>query len=54
MKVKLNWKKWLVFLIVAAGLIYLTRSFMMSLGIFMLLLIIDWALGEYDKKHQKE
>ncbi|SFF92997.1 hypothetical protein SAMN05216383_102157 [Prevotella sp. KH2C16] len=54
MKVEFNWKKWLVYFIVAAGLIYLTRSFFMSLGIFMLLLLIDWALGEWEKKHRQE
>lgn len=54
MKVSFNWLRWIVFFIVAAGLLYLTRSFFMSLGIFMLLLIIDWALGEYDKKRSRK
>lgn len=54
MKVEFNWKKWLVYFIAAAGLIYLTKSFFMSLGIFILLLLIDWALGEWEKKHRQE
>lgn len=53
MKVEFNWKKWLVYFVVAAGLIYLTKSFLMSLGIFLLLLLIDWALGEWEKKHKQ-
>ena len=42
----------LVLLLVSAGLLYLTRSFWMSLGIMMLLLLVDALLAQYERKHR--
>ncbi len=53
MKYKFDWKRWLLFLIVSAGLLVLTRSFLMSLGIMMLLLLIDRLLAEWEKKRNE-
>ena len=53
MKYKFDWKRWLLVLIVSAGLLVLTRSFLMSLGIMMLLLLIDRLLAEWEKKRGK-
>ena len=45
-----NWLQFLVYIIVAAGLLFLTKSFLMSLGIFMLLLLIDQLLAVYERR----
>ncbi len=44
----------LVLLVVSAGLLYLTRSFWMSLGIMMLLLLVDALLAQYERKHRSK
>lgn len=49
---RFNWLQFLVYIIVAAGLLYLTKSFAMSLGIFMLLLLVDQFLAAYDRRHR--
>lgn len=54
MKVKLhiNWKKIIVFLLISAGLIYLTRSLLMSIGIVLILFVIDALLANYEYRQQ--
>jgi len=54
MKLKINWKKVLLFVIISGGLIYLTKSFLMSLGILLILFVIDGFLRDYDEKHKKQ
>ena len=44
----------LVLLVVSAGLLYLTRSFWMSLGIMMLLLLVVALLAQYERKHRSK
>ena len=39
---------------ISAGLYYITQSFFMSLGILMLLLLIDSFLRQYDNKRRRE
>ena len=51
---RFNWWQFLVYIIVAAGLLYLTQSFAMSLGIFMLLLLVDQFLAAYDRRHRRD
>ncbi|MDD6552228.1 MAG: transporter [Prevotellaceae bacterium] len=46
MKQKLNWKMVLLFLFVAGGLYYITSSFLMSLGILLLLFVADYAVQD--------
>ncbi|MBP8038486.1 MAG: hypothetical protein KBH27_01430 [Prevotella sp.] len=48
----INWKRWAVMALVAFLLIILTGSFFMSLGIFMVLLLIDSLLGQWEKKRK--
>ena len=54
MKVKLhvNWKKVIVFLLISAGLIYLTHSLLMSIGIVLLLFVVDALLANYEYRKQ--
>ncbi|MBP9985107.1 MAG: hypothetical protein ACMV14_05210 [Prevotella sp.] len=52
MKMNINWKRWAVMALVAFLLIILTGSFFMSLGIFMVLLLIDSLLGQWEKKRK--
>ena len=44
----------LFLLLLSASLLYLTRSWLMSLGILMLLLLIDSLLLQYDNKRRRE
>lgn len=50
-KIKIS-RHFLVLLFVSLGLLYLTRSFWMSLGIMMLLLLVDALLAQYERKHR--
>lgn len=52
MKVKFNWKEFAVFFIVIGGLYYLTKSFLVTSGIMILLLLIDGLLREYDHRQR--
>lgn len=54
MKVKLhvNWKKVIVFLLISAGLIYLTHSLLMSIGIVLLLFVVEALLANYEYRKQ--
>lgn len=49
MKYRLDWKKALVFAAVSAGLIFITESFLMSLGIILLLFVVDYWLAEWER-----
>ncbi|MGP1465016.1 hypothetical protein [Prevotella koreensis] len=42
--------QWVAFAVVAVGLRLLTGSFFMALGIFMLLLLIDFFIVQWEKK----
>lgn len=44
----------LFLLAISSGLYYITQSFFMSLGILMLLLLIDSFLRQYDNKRRRE
>ncbi|MBM6993812.1 MAG: hypothetical protein I3J02_11230 [Prevotella sp.] len=54
-KLSIDWKKALIFLIVSAGLVYITKSIWMSIGIVLVLFIIDGLLAnwEYRRKTRK-
>lgn len=54
MKTKINWKLFALLFIVCAGIYFLTRSFWMSLGILLLLFVIDGLLADYDRKQRGE
>lgn len=51
-KLHINWKKIVVFLLVSAGLIYLTRSLLMSIGIVLVLFAIDAIIENYEYRRQ--
>ena len=50
-KIRLDWKKAAIFLSVSAGLLYLTRSALMSIGI-MMLLFVDALIVNYEYRQQ--
>ena len=51
-KIRLDWKKTAIFLLVSAGLLYLTRSALMSIGIMMLLFAVDALIVNYEYRQQ--
>ena len=51
-KIRLDWKKAIIFLLVSAGLLYLTRSALMSIGIMMLLFVVDALIVNYEYRQQ--
>lgn len=53
MKANINWKRVLLMLFVCGGLILITHSFLMSLGIMLVLILIDALLAQYDHKHRE-
>ena len=44
----------LFLLALSVALVYLTKSFLMALGIMMLLVLIDALLRQYDNKRRRE
>lgn len=53
-KIRVNWKKVLLFLFISAGLIFLTHSLLMSIGIMLLLFVVDALLANYEyRQHTK-
>ena len=49
-KYKIKWWQWLLYIVVSAGLLYITRSWMMSLGIMLLLILLDRWLAIYENR----
>ncbi len=49
-KYKIKWWQWVLYVVVSAGLLYITGSWMMSLGIILLLILLDRWLAEYERK----
>lgn len=47
---KIKKGQWLLYIIVSAGLLYISGSWLMSLGIMILLILIDRLLAEYERK----
>ena len=47
---KIKWWQWALYIVVSAGLLYITGSWLMSLGIILLLILIDRLLAEYERK----
>lgn len=53
-KIRVNWRKVLLFLFISAGLIFLTHSLLMSIGIMLLLFVVDALLANYEyRQHTK-
>lgn len=51
-KLHVNWKKVVLFLLISAGLIFLTHSLLMSIGILLLLFVVDALLANYEYRKQ--
>ena len=49
-KYKIKKGQWILYIVVSAGLLYITGSWLMSLGIMLLLILLDRALAEYERK----
>lgn len=49
-KIKLDWKHTLFFFVLMGGIYFLTESFFMSLGIMLLLFVVDYFLQILDEK----
>ena len=56
MKIKVNWKMFLVFFIIIGGLYYITKNVWIDSAIMAILLLIDGFLREYElrKKGKKQ
>lgn len=56
MKVKLHidWKKFFIFFFVCSGLLYITGSGLMTAGIVLLLLVIDYLLADWDDSRRRK
>ena len=51
MKLRLNWQKIIIFLLICTGLVFLTHSFWMSLGM-MLLFVVDAIIANYESRRK--
>lgn len=47
---KIKKGQWLLYIVVSAGLLYITESWLMALGIMLLLILIDRMIAEYERK----
>ena len=53
MKYKVDWKRLLLFAIITGGLLFITGSFLVSLGIIILLLVVDRLIVEWETRRKK-
>ncbi len=51
---KIKKGQWLLYIVVSAGLLYITESWLMALGIMLLLILIDRMIAEYERKKRSE
>ncbi len=49
-KYKIKKWQWALYIVVSAGLLYITKSWLMSLGIILLLILLDRWAAEYERK----
>lgn len=56
MKIKIDWKKFLLFAVISFGLVVVTESLWMSAGILLLLFVVDHfiVMWEMKRKRNKE
>lgn len=54
MKVKIDWKRVALLAFVAILLLYITKSFFMSLGIMMILLLIEALLAQWEDNRKNK
>ena len=51
-KLKIDWRKVVLFLVISAGLLYLTRSVLMAAGVIMLLFVVDSLISDYEYRRK--
>ena len=51
-KLKIDWRKVVLFLVISAGLLYLTRSVLMAAGVIMLLFGVDSLISDYEYRRK--
>lgn len=51
-KLKIDWRKVVLFLIISAGLLYLTRSVLMAAGVIMLLFVVDSLISDWEYRRK--
>ena len=49
---KIDWRKVVLFLVISAGLLYLTRSVLMAAGVIMLLFVVDSLISDYEYRRK--
>ncbi|MDD5862934.1 MAG: transporter [Prevotella sp.] len=54
MKQKLDWRLIILFLLICAGLYIITESFLMSLGILLLLFVADHFVQELQERKRNQ
>jgi predicted tellurium resistance membrane protein TerC len=51
-KLKIDWRKVVLFLFISAGLLYLTHSVLMAAGVILLLFVIDSLLSDWEYRRK--
>ena len=51
-KLKIDWRKVVLFLVISAGLLYLTRSVLMAAGVIMLLFVLDSLISDWEYRRK--
>lgn len=51
-KLRIDWRKVVLFLVISAGLLYLTRSMLMAAGVIMLLFVVDSLISDYEYRRK--
>ena len=54
MKMNIEWKRIILFIIISLGLILITKSLSMTAGILILLFVLDRILAKWEKKHLQQ
>ena len=52
MYLKIDWRKVVLFLVISAGLLYLTRSVLMAAGVIMLLFVVDSLISDWEYRRK--
>lgn len=51
-KLRIDWRKVVLFLVISAGLLYLTRSVLMAAGVIILLFVVDSLISDYEYRRK--
>lgn len=54
MKINIEWNRVFLFIIISLGLVLITKSMSMTVGILILMYVVDSCLVKWEKKHQKQ